>query len=367
MKKSGLVLLMFFTFLNLIAQNQLFKGQNLLIPSNLIVNYNVRLDTCYRMVNGECIEHVSKAILKNKSENDLITMILNSALSGKVNCYKTDSWLTYQLMENRQKLSESEIENKLGNFDLNTADKKQIVGLNFIEDWEVTNNPLAFKKKVIAYMPLSRYYSDDDSCYENPLYQIPFTIIDTLVAKKQIKKSEKRMILSNIIAYEYFFYLDYTYPYDIDELTKTYKKFGHGVDNYILSKETSEYLTRTGITNFLKIMTDKVINEELIAYDYYDNKRLSVNEVKERLGAIKDTVENANIAGLFSVNYAMPVDFDEIQSVVFLEKWYIDPVTLRIEKKVFGIAPVRHYYSEDDEQEENLKRQILFKIYFNKK
>lgn len=365
MKKSGIVLLSFFAFFNSFAQNQLFKGNNLLIPSNLIVNYTVRLDTCYRVVDGQCIEHISKAFMKNKSDNDLLGIIFDSVMHGNVNCYKTDSWLTYQILENSKKTNANEIEKKLNNSGFTPFDKKQIIGLNFVEEWEVSNNPFDFKKKVIAYMPLRRYYSHEDSCYENPLYQTPFTILDTLVAKKQLKKSDKRMMLTNEIEYEYFFYIDYTYPYNIDDLTKTYKKSGYSIDNYILSKETSEYLSRSGILNFLKMMTDKVINGELMAYDYYDNDQISVNDVKERMGAIKDTIENDEITRPFNVIYTLPMDFDVIQSIIFLEKWYIDPVTLRMQKKVVGIAPVKHYYKDDDEQKDNLKRQILFKIYFN--
>lgn len=364
-KKSGIVLLTFFTIFNSFGQNPLFKGNNLLIPSNLIVNYTVRLDTCYRIVDGQCIEHGTKAFFKNKPENNLLDIIVDTVLSGNVYCYKTDSWLTYQILENKQKTGVREIKQKFNSSELNNFDKEQIVGLTFVEDWEVTNNPLTFKKKVIACMPLRRYYSKEDSCYENPLYQTPFTIIDTLVSKKQIKKSAKRMLLTNEIESEYFFFIDYNYPYNIDELTLSFKKYGHYIDNYILSKETSEYLARSGITNFLKTLTDKVINEELLAFDYYDNSQISVNEVKTRLGLVEDAIIDSTYIQPFSENYSLPIYFDEIQSIIFLEKWYIDPVTLRMEKKVAGIAPVRHYYAEEDEKEENLRRQILFKIYFN--
>ncbi len=366
-KKYVIVLFALFIVSNAIAQNKLFKGNNLLMPSNLIVNYVVRMDTCYKIINNHCSDSISKAYLSNHTEKDLFTIILENAFSGRINFYQSDSWVSYQLMENKKLISPTKAKEGLGETNDHSLNHHELIGLNFIEEWRVTNNPLAFEKKIIAYMPIRRYFSDNDTTLQNPLYKTPFTIFDSLPQKSMIRKSNRRMQLTNEIAYEYFFYMDYTSPYDIDELMKIYNRSKQSLGDQILNKETSEYLSVSGIVNFLKVLVNKIINGDLKAYNYYDNQPMKVKEVEEEMGSYKMLVEDDGVSEHSLIEYTTPMEFDEIQSIIFLEKWYMDPLTLRMQKKVVGVAPVRFYYKDDDEYEENLIRKVLFKVYFNEK
>jgi hypothetical protein len=57
---------------------------------------------------------------------------------------------------------------------------------------------------------------------------------------------------------------------------------------------------------------------------------------------------------------------NEFKSVIFHEEWYVDPETLRMQKKVVGLTPVRYYDDEADSERSKLKRKAVFTIYFDK-
>ena len=366
-KKIEIILFIFFLVSNITAQTQLFKGNNLLLPSNLMANYAVILDTCYKMVDGHCADPKSKAYLSNYIEKNLFEIIVENAFSGKINFYQSDSWVTYQLLENKKQISATKALEELGETIDFAFDRQELVGINFIEEWKVVDYPLTFEKKVIGYMPIRRYFSENDLVRENPLFKFPFTVIDTLTKKTKIRRSNRRMLLTNQIAIEYFFYMDYTPPFEIDPLMKIYDKSTQNLGDHILNKETSEYLSRSGIVNFLKTIVGQVLNGELKAYNYFDNQPLSIKDVEKEMGSYTVMIEDDSVTEPSMIEQTIPMDFSEIQSLIFIEKWYIDPATLRMQKKVIGVAPVRFYYNDNDEYNENLIRKILFKVYFDEK
>jgi len=366
-KKPVFVLLMLFTVVSSIAQTQLYKGNNLLIPSNLMVNYAVILDTCFKMVDGRCVDPKSKAYLSNSIEKNLFEIIAENAFTREMKFYQTDSWVTYQLLENKKQISATKALEELGETIDFAFDRQELVGLNFIEEWKVVDKPFAFEKNVIGYSPIRRYFSENDRLHENPLFKFPFTVIDTLEKKSKIRKSNRRMQLTNQIASEYFFYLDYTPPFEIDQLMKIYDKSTQNLGDHILNKETSEYLSRNGVFNFLKTLLGKVLGGELKAYNYFDNQPLTIRDVEKEMGSYKVMVEDDSVIEPSLIEQTIPMDFSEIQSLIFIEKWYMDPVTLRMQKKVVGVAPVRFYYADNDEYKENLIRKVIFKVYFEKK
>jgi len=65
----------------------------------------------------------------------------------------------------------------------------------------------------------------------------------------------------------------------------------------------------------------------------------------------------------FAENYMMEKIIGEIQSIIFFEKWYIDPETLRITKNITGLAPVKYFYRYGDSIQ--LARRVVFKIKFD--
>jgi hypothetical protein len=347
------------------TQNQLFKGNNLLMPSNLLINYAVNLDTCFDLSYENGINTTSKAFVENKQENDLFAIMLKPILEGKINCYATNSWISYGLMEDKRQLLLPEIKERLTGSDSKAFDAKELKGLKFIEEWEVSDQPFLFKKRVMAYMPIRYYLKNSDTAYSKMRYKIPFTIVDTIRNEHDILESDKRMKLINEIAYEYLLFADYRPPFDVEDALKTHDSISKTLDGYLLNKECAEYLSFTGISNFINLLVEKIIKGELKAYSIANNQELLAKDVKRLLGYNELTIESGSVGDTDYQKVITPMDLQLIKSIVFFEKWYIDPINLRMQKKVIAIAPVIHYYKDSFSEEPISIRKMLFKVYFN--
>lgn len=58
------------------------------------------------------------------------------------------------------------------------------------------------------------------------------------------------------------------------------------------------------------------------------------------------------------------INYREIQPVIFIKEWYINPRTVYTGKKVVCIAPVRHYFDMEDVENEISMKTIPFVVYF---
>ena len=328
---------------------------------------------CFRMVDYVCRDHFKKPYLSNKQQNDLISLILEKSLNGKINTYKTP-FNDYNIMEEKVKREIPEIKEYLGETvhdGIKTEfDPRQLIGIKFIEEWKVKTEPFSFEKKVFAYAPIRYYFPDDDSNFVKPHFRLPFFIIDTLLKKKEINKSDKRMVLFNQIAYEYFFYSNYLPPLDLNKALSVCDSVKENVNSeqFTLIKYGSEYLNEIGIYRFMELLFKKARTGEIHSYDFVTDQKLSQDEIKANLGYTeKRKIENVE-TGLYEDRIIETIyDIWEYKSVIFLEKWYMDSETLRMYKKVVGIAPVRYYYRENDENKTEPVRRIAFKIYFDEK
>ena len=87
MKQVVFILLTFAFVQQLAGQNDLFKGNNLLIPQNLVVRYSVLFDDCLHKVNDSCTDKFNNFELENQTVKDMVPVIMNNFISGKTTAY----------------------------------------------------------------------------------------------------------------------------------------------------------------------------------------------------------------------------------------------------------------------------------------
>jgi hypothetical protein len=365
-----------------LAQITFYKGQNILMPENLPVNYRVNLKRCINMVDGICQDTIEKPLVDNKEILNLFGIIFQGVFDKKLKIYQTDILYNYSsqiypmsLDDVREKMDAGQtkimVEDVSGNLVEKTVememDTSELFGLTFIEDWQLTEKPFSMTKKVIGYCPIRKYYKGD---YDDGqvFFKSLFLCLDTITNKKEINKSNKRMILTNKINYEYFLI-----PEVYNDVKKGISLYYNAIENCggegWLFDYNSPYFNNEGKSRLINLIIKKALKENYPVYDFETNKQLSLDEIKSNTDSGVDSVmvEDVENPGNFIVKaIEKQLDIREIKSIIFHEEWYIDPITLRMHKKVTGISPVRYYYQWSSfKQTDMLVKKVIFTMYFD--
>ncbi len=97
----------------------------------------------------------------------------------------------------------------------------------------------------------------------------------------------------------------------------------------------------------VKLIIDKALNGQIPVYHPNNGKKLSKNELNERLD-ITDS--------------SLYMPYYNIYSLVFIENWYYNPNTFAIKKEIVGIAPVKQIYLDDE-----VTKSIIFVLFLKEK
>ena len=137
--------------------------------------------------------------------------------------------------------------------------------------------------------------------------------------------------------------------------------FGH-----LLENQWAPYFNSLSRDRFVKILFDRVLSGKSQPYGMYNNK-ITVNDIITAMDASPEEVyvPNVETGEEEKVIIEGVIDYTEIKSIIFNEDWYIDPETLRIEKKIISIAPIRHYYIAEDYDGDTLLKKIVFQVFLN--
>jgi len=376
-------LLIIFIMVSGLAQNIFYKGQNILMPENLVVNYRIRLKQCINQVDGICQDTVEKPFLENKEFQSLFGIMLDGVFNKKVNIYETNSLYNYSNIITR--IETNEVKDRMdampekimvevdepGKFIERTLEKKmdtsELFAISFIEDWQLIEKPFSMNKKVIGYCPVRKYYKGDYDAGEIR-FKTLFLCLDTIINKKEIKRSNNRMVLTNKISYEYFLIPEVYY-----DVKKGISVYNNVVENCggegWLYDSNSPYFNNEGKSRFLNLIIKKALKENYPVYDFETNQRLSIDEIKNNTNTGIDSVmvEDVENPGTFIVRaIEKQLDLMEIKSIIFHEEWYIDPITLRMQKKIISISPVRYYTQWSSfKQKDILIKKVIFTMYFD--
>ena len=305
-----------------------------------------------------------------------------------INLYDPDkNFPLYDIFDNRKKIKTEEIEKNLGNEEIIVTaidsvsgtqtlkifnkgiDTTELFGVNFHEEWLVTQKPFQMTKKVIGYSPIRRFYEADDIAKEHPKFNKVFLFLDTLSNDQEIEASNKRMILlTKNITYQYLLY-NHNSLEKIREFMPQYapvKESANDIDYSVVSNY-SPYLNEVGIIKFVNLLLYKSLNEGYPVYDMH-KIQLTKKQIYENLGIQNDTLLVENLNGQVEKKIVTS-DFDVrcIRSLNFHEEWFFDKQTLRMSKKVNGVSLIRWTFKDDDIDKLEPRMYFVFTIYFDKK
>lgn len=354
-----------------------FRNDNILLPDRIIVSEHVPFDTLFnQMPSLSPIDSATRPIFDYTSEVNILQLLAERAVNGSIEVYDADQ-VDYMdpfnpdargkpldVQRIRERLGESEVTIQV--FDDNGEEHEvtqrqeiqyqELSSVNFIEEWSFTTNPLRFDKKVNACSPIRRYIYYLNDIEETFRFRRTFWFYNPFAQNNR----DSNLIFFARVRYEHLF--DMENPY-------THENFSEGVTNMmndetygpgsIRSTSGAPFLNRINQTIFIKSLLQQAANSKSKVYDYLTSTPLSPKEVEKKI-IIRDTVSIMNIDGEPMDTVVQREIIDEIRSVIFIEEWYFNPESLRIEKQVKGIAPVRYHFIYKGDDNFQLNREVLF-------
>ena len=308
-------------------------------------------------------------------KKDLFIVIMEDVFNGKVKSYDTYYENIYHIKT--KEFTIKDIEDKFGAVDevimvedlsktdgsmIETTiegayDIEEVKGIAFLDEWYFDAENFTFTKNTIAYTPVRSYLransmdDETDQVFRKKVCTLNFENL----SKKQIKKSNKRLVHYATIKYEQkiYNYLKYVTNDKCNSCGEQYEN------------ENAPFLTSYGRNVLAETIFNKVLSGETIAYDFDSQEKIKPEDVKGRMGAgnVIIMIEEDN-GQMVEKTIEGQYNLSDIQSYVFTEDWYLDPETLRIVKKVRAIAPVR-YYIKDNGGKESLHKRIVFELKLN--
>jgi hypothetical protein len=324
-----------------------------------------------------------KPYIANQQIRDIFPMILKPVVSGEIPVYGTNLTDNYDIYQNCE-LSFATVIGALGypQAAAKTAPAKNktsihtnqaytvndLYGLSFWEELEVTENPVSIRKKVLGYAPFRQLFIKEDIQKKNPLYKRTFLVLDTLKDKTLMEQSDKRMVLVHKVKYEYFLYADVSF-FSTGHDFQLFERLKHMDENnnYSISKYSAPFLNPYGAKRFINLLLDQINNYGMPAYDFETGAPLNREQIKKNLGITEQVLSNEIREDGTMVSRTIVNEFDPatVQSILFTEEWYIDPLTLRMQKKITAISPVVFTYKEEDTEKQHPGRKVLFTLKTN--
>jgi hypothetical protein len=248
---------------------------------------------------------------------------------------------------------------------LNKLASERTISTLFTEDWYYYNTDFKFEKKVIGFEPVILFYRNEDTTRQTPVMKKLFRIIpEKNMSEAQIKNSQARMKLVKKVEFEFYFNQSEFLLNQNDSLCASCLNNNGG----ILEDYFAPFMTSITRRKFVSMLLDKVLKDSMTVYSPYErNLKMTKDDVLSRLDALDQSTKVLDPeTGEIKVCIAKGViNKDEIKSVIFIEEWYLDTESLRMEKKIIGIIPVRHYYRMDESEGGELVKKKLFLAYFN--
>jgi hypothetical protein len=356
----------FIIFSLLLMHTGLLAQQNDLLPEKLVISYPVffsdyNLELNYRFRNS--------LVLKNEQygEDFIGIRMAKKVVKDKLAVYEPymNTYYPYSVFES-EKMSPRIVKESLGyrsdtlaswtedsgneEYRITEIDYSEIKSLYFTEEWYFDGEAFSFSKDLIAVSPIREYYRETGFGEASKRFSKTFRILypDNLGFFKK-RRSERNMKICNSVAYECL-------------LIEGEQLF---YNNATLEVSNAPFLTSYSREKLFRSIIEPVLSGKRQAYSYPDNNELKVNRAEKALGLKTDTIYTIDpMSGESMILTAERVlDYHEFKSIVFFEDWYYDSETSRMKKTVKALAPVRHYYAEDDFDRETPLKQIVFKVY----
>jgi hypothetical protein len=321
---------------------------------------------------------------KYKNE-DIVQGILHPVLEGRVGVFKANYWggipqflekTSFDLMDTAQILYQFhagwdtnyiiETDGSMQTLPVYLPIKYgEVSGIFFFESWWLDAKDLRFYKDVIAYQPIREYQALSQ---ENPesteiLKRLVFMVVPELptetTQKKKYRSKDFRALRLN-------------HSYEMNLYNRSY-------DQYIFREELQ---TGVGKQEF-----DEWQYHHFDFYKYFDRENFLIQIIKGVLegkltachpGTDRNVMERAELISLLHdipeeaeydpPNFITPEQYplDELNSLVFLEDWYVNPENLQIYKEVKQLTINRHKRQFDNYTGEFIRESVnpLFTVWF---
>ncbi len=112
-------------------------------------------------------------------------------------------------------------------------------------------------------------------------------------------------------------------------------------------------------------------NEGLTAYgtdDPYNEFKLPITEeqINEKFGAVDRVamIEDLETGELVETVIKGERKTYEVKEYLVKEGWFFDKQRSIMDVRILGLCPIRHYYKEDDTDQDNVQKKQLFWVYF---
>jgi len=212
--------------------------------------------------------------------------------------------------------------------------EEQFKALFFVENWNVDEDMTSFNKDMIKYTLIREVI--DHNAKENGL-----TNNDTM-----------RYITITVVN-----------NHDNEDFTPLAKDIK---SEFYFKQDEASFVKGFNEENFTKTFLNLVLSGKKKAYSFDDtNTVLSVNEIKQSIGATLDTMivenEDASIDTVIMQNEADP---ESIIGIIFIEDWFYNEKTMVIEKIVKAIAPIWYNIIITSDGKSYETKQIPFIIKF---
>ncbi len=347
-------------------RQEIIKG-NALMPNKLVVRDHVPLsqnyivDTHYGKVTFYTVHQTADFSLSNFFGRYLQDK--NNELYQSYNPYplfntKPDK-LTYPEIKSKLGIRKDTLYSDTGDSILfvyeNELNNKELSSVLCYDKWYFDEEKFEFYKTTEAYAPVRQYAYDG---YDG--YSVEYRDkITAWIIPKPFKNERKRLknfkksIPVQQVKYEM------KINADIDNECYEYREQ--------LELEDAPYLNSVARKKLRSLLLDVALTGTRPVYDFYTGEQLDPEFVAEQLGQRIDTmlVYDDGTDDMTEYLSFHKIKEEEIQSLIFIENWRTDTVSMHIYKEVVGVAAVRTFYDEDDIAQEEPHRKIVFTVCFN--
>jgi hypothetical protein len=360
----------------LFALNLFSQTENALMPNGLIVNSMIMINTdSTKKITGQYkayLEVIPADFLKEKGK--IVALIVDGITKKGVPLYNKE---VLDLDKKKfEQITLAEINDGINRTDtiqidldgdavadtmITTKEANNINKLMFEEKWFFDAQKYTMKKDVVAYWPVSDVYKfmePGEMVYMGSKYW------GAIIPNPKTKNKFQPFLN---IKYEFILGNEELMLFKYNEIKDCFKQVINSQDIEI-EKKNSPLFSSYSRNKLIDQITDPMVEGKIKAYDFYTGKELSLKEVNEALGNEIDSME-IDLDGDFKVDTVVVVPGSipkiDIYSVIFIEEWYIDPVTLAIQKKVKGIAPVINEYKWTGITKELYRKKIPYMVKLN--
>jgi hypothetical protein len=370
-RKYTMMVLCFLFALNLFSQTE-----NALMPNGLIVNSIISIKTeSNKTITGQndlYLEILPADFVKGKAK---IADLIKDGITKKGVPFYNKEVLDLD-KKNFGQITLAEINDGINRTDtilidlngdavadtmITTQETNNINKLMFEEKWFFDAQKYTMKKDVVAYWPVIDKY---EYMLTGEMLYMGYQMWGAIIPNPKTKNK-----------FQPFLNIKYEYNLGNEELiTNSYKNLKDCYyeilynSDFKIEKKNSPLFSSYSRNKLLEQIIDPVAEGKIKAYDFYSGKELSKKEIDEIMGTGIDSIAVDLDGDLIEdkiIFVPRKLQKEDINSVIFIEEWFIDPATLAIQKKVKGIALVFNEYKWNGIIKEFYRKTIPYMVKLN--